>query len=417
MRKLVFVAALLVMASVSSASASTVSYISGDNIWLSSPDGTQKVKLSGPAGDGRVWTEQAQADNGSVLGVRREPNKVAPLNSFTLWGPDGKKVNQGSLGNEPGWSTYAYPVSLDLTADGKQAAYGYANTSGFYPTQQFEFGTYVTNISQGSFIQPIKIAGVEWPTINGTRVVGAIGDQVGVQAAASAPFGPDFAPWINIDPSMDLHRTDTSAQGNIVAIELDDGTTERIVLAKTTALGGDFIGTGDCFMPTQGDATRVSLSADGKTVAWQDDRGVVTSGLPDFAGTSADCNLTAPVVVLAADGKFPSVGAAKLITNGGGGGEGSPVISPPSKIKASKLKKGIQITVKVKKAGKVTLTGKVNGKVVARGSVMAKKAGPVKVKLKAVASSRKKLSKLKGKTMVIKVTSGGKSASVKRKVR
>ena len=415
MRKLVLVVALLVLVPVSATSAATVSYISGDSIWLSSPDGRQKKKLAGPTTDGRKWTEQTQADNGTVLAVRREPNKIAPLNSFTLWGPDGKEINQGSLGNEPGWTTYAYPVSLDLTANGKQAAYGYSVTSGFYPTTQFEFGTYVTNISQGSFIQPVKIEGVEWPTINGTRIVGASGGQAVVQAAASAPFGPDFAPWINTAPGMDLHRTDTSAAGNIVALELDDGTTGRIVLAKTTSLGGDFVGTGDCFMPTQGDASEVSLSADGKTVAWQDDRGVVTSGLPDFAGTSPDCHLTSPVVVLATDGKFPSIGAAILA--GGEGGSGAPGLKPPARIKAASLKKGVKVTVTVKTAGKVTLTGKVNGKVVARGSGVAKKAGTVKVKLKAVNSSRNRFSKLKGKTMVIKATSGGKSTSVKRKLR
>jgi len=70
--------------------------------------------------------------------------------------------------------------------------------------------------------------------------------------------------------------------------------------------------------------------------------------------------------------------------------------------------------VKVAKAGTVSIVGRIGRNVVARGSSRAKKAGKVKVKLKAVGRYRAKPQKLKGRTLVMKVTAAGKSKTVRR---
>ncbi len=72
------------------------------------------------------------------------------------------------------------------------------------------------------------------------------------------------------------------------------------------------------------------------------------------------------------------------------------------------------IAVKVAQAGSVSITGKVGGKLVARGSAKTRRAGKVRIKLVAVGAYRDKLNQLKGRTLVIKVTSGGKSKTVRR---
>ena len=66
------------------------------------------------------------------------------------------------------------------------------------------------------------------------------------------------------------------------------------------------------------------------------------------------------------------------------------------------------------KAGSISVTGKVDGKLVARGNAKTRKAGKVKLKLVATGAWRNKLGRLKGKTLVIKVTANGKSKTVRR---
>ncbi|MBN8867150.1 MAG: hypothetical protein J0H98_06325 [Solirubrobacterales bacterium] len=428
-RVMLFVSSVLVLVfSVGAlASAATVSYIAGDSLWLSTPDGSKKAKLSGPAGDGREWTEQTQSDNGKVLAVRREPGKIAPLNSFTLFGPTGKVLQQGSLTHESGWTQYAYPVSLDLTDEGV-AVYGYSNSSYGYPVWNFDFGTYVRTVEKPFTLPPFKVSDRKVPTLYKERIVAITDGAVYVQRPGEGdPFGQDFDGWLQTQNGIEIWRADIAANGKAVALELDnpDGTDDTIEVYSIDKVP-DFMGDpwtanpGGCVLPAQGAADHVSLSQDGKTIAWEDDRGVVAAGIPDFSGADP-CHLTRAPVVLAAGGKYPSIGAAQLPTGGDGGGGGgggqAPVPTVPAKIKAASLKSGVWITVKVAKAGAVAVTGKVGAKVVAKGSARAKRAGRVKVRLKAVGAYRSRPQKLKGKTLVIRVTSGGKSKTVRRVLR
>jgi hypothetical protein len=417
------------------AHATTVAYLDGDSVWLAAPDGSKRHQLSGPAGDGRVWTELAQSDNGRVLAVRREPGKIAPLNSFTLWGPDRAAIHHGALTGQPGWFTYAYPVSLDLTADGTNVVYGYSNTRGIVPNAQFESGTYVLYADRVPASEPWRIPDQEWPTTVGDRLVTAAGSTVHVQRAdEQPPFTGGFDGWLDVaGTGLELTRTDVAANGAIAALELhawNGGTLaeSRIAVIPVGGLGGD-VQPGDCFLPAQGLARDASLSQDGTLVAWQDDRGVVVAGVPDFSG-SEPCALTRAPVVISATGKMPSLGAATLPTapppvppaGGGGGGGGGPaggapakpVATLPARLKARALRRGVALRVKVAAAGPVKAVGRVGGKVVARGKTRAKQAGTVTLRLKA---TRKRPARLRGKTLVIRVTAGGAATTVKRKLR
>lgn len=410
------------------ASAATIAYIDGKDIRLSSADGTARKKLSGPAGDGREWTEVAQADNGRVLAVRREPGKIASLNSFTLWGPKGDVVYQGALKNENGWFISAFPVSLDLTSDGTEVVYGYSNSRGLYPNMEFENGTYVMYADRTAAITPFKITGMQWPTVVGDRIVAASDSIVTVQQPTSqAPYGTDFGQWIETaGTGLELERTDVSADGKVAAIQLagwEGGSkaTGKIAMVRAESFGGP-LASGDCMLPSQGVADDPTVSADGKFVAWHDDRGIVSAGVPDFSGADP-CNLTKPPVVISATGEFPSFGAASTAGQGPGPGPGpgpgakGPAVTLPVRVTAASLRGGLTVKVKVKRAGTVKIVGKVNGKIVARGQKRAKAAGQVKVKLKATAKYRKRLGSLKGKTITLTVTAPEGKSKIKRKLR
>ena len=84
---------------------------------------------------------------------------------------------------------------------------------------------------------------------------------------------------------------------------------------------------------------------------------------------------------------------------------------------SSALRKGIALEVTVGAATLVKATGKVRGRTVAKGSKRAAGAGTVTVRLKATKKAAKRLRKLRGKTLRIKVAAGGASASMTRKLR
>ena len=75
------------------------------------------------------------------------------------------------------------------------------------------------------------------------------------------------------------------------------------------------------------------------------------------------------------------------------------------------------ITVTVGAAGPVTVVATVGGKVVAKASGRALRAGKLKLRLKATKAGRKRLKKLRGKSLVIKVRAGGRTTTLRRKLR
>lgn len=305
------------LAAVAVADAASVAYIDKGGVWVSSVNGKQKRKVSGKTKDGHRWTELAQADNGRILAVRREPGKISNLNRFTLWGPTGKRIYQGVLGSESGWTSYAYPLSLDLTANGRNVVYGYSAMRYSYPVSQLQEGAYVNYADRTGIYTPFKLTDRKWPTVVKNRIVAGSGDGlISVQkAAGQPPFADEFTPWITLDPQgADVNRADVSASGRLVGVELElrDGgkvLQTGIVMIRTKSLGGAV--TGQCVLPTKGLARQVSIAQDGRSVAWQDRRGVVVSGAPVFGGGEA-CGLKRKAKVISKTATYPSIGKAKV---------------------------------------------------------------------------------------------------------
>jgi hypothetical protein len=426
------------------AGAAQVAYVDGGQIWVSTLDGASKRSLSGPSPDAKTWTETAQAENGTIIGVRREPGKMGNLNATQLWGPDGSTIGYGSLTAKPGRTSYAYPVTLSLSPDGSIVTYGYANTSGFGLETHYEFGTYAEG-SSNWYIEPFDVRSVKSGTLVGRRLVGVGGGAVAVQdATGQPPYSEEFTGWF----SSEADRVDVSANGTIAAVSVRVGGVEKIGMVPFTGLGAPFPTDGsDCWLATQGQAHGVSFSPDGTSMAWKDDRGVVVAGTPVWFATleESTCNLSRPPVVISATGNYPSIGNSTAATvagtppppapasspapeqkksagkgggNSGGTGDAPTLTGTLAKtLKASALGKGLPLTVKVKKAGQVTATGKVGGSLVAKGSAKAKRPGKVTVRLVATKAWSKRLGQLAGKTLKISVKGPGGTLTLTRKLR
>lgn len=402
------------------AQAAQVAYVDGGQIWVATLDGAHKRAISGPAPAPKQWTEVAQADGGAVLGVAREPGKMGNLNSTTLWAADGSVAGNGTLSAPPGWNSYAYPVTLDLNPDGRVVVYGYSNWRGFGLETDYAFGTYAEG-STNWYSPPFDLADREHGTLVGNRLVAHQGDDVLVQqASGGAPYSLEFDYWFT---ATDVDRVDVSATGTVAAAELGGG---QVAMIPFAALGGPLPSDGsDCLLPTAGAASDVSISQDGASMAWKDDRGVVVAGTPVWFASAAisTCNLSRPPVVISPTGQMPSIGASSAATPPASGpgpkGSGSPgprIVSPPKTLKAAALRKGILLKVKVTGRGKVTATGKVGKKLVAKGTATAKRAGTVRLRLKATKAYRGKLGSLVGKQLKIRILAAGQATTLVRKL-
>jgi hypothetical protein len=438
----VLMAIVLLLLLAPAAGAASIAYVDGGEVWLSSLDGTQKVRLAAPVvnsgGNTEKWLAVAASDSGRIVAVRNEPGKISRLSWFKVWEPNGTSTVEGPLTSPSGWTVYVYPLGFDITADGAHMVYGYSNSSCCPMT--FAQGTYVRPVTN-SPLDPIVISGQEHPTLLGSRVIAHAGGTVNVQTTAATPYGTDFAPWLDVSGSgLDLRRTDVAANGQLAAVELEQWTgpsqtTGKIAVVATQGVDQPPTLTVDCFIPATGVATDASLSADATRIAWTDDQGLKVAGAPTTAGDL--CVLTSPAVLISPTASQGAIGGANIAAflpqppagsqpPGGGppatggppaGGGAAPSTTVPRKVTTAALAgaKGVPMKVKVTGAGKVTLSGTVPAKklgrkgrpvVIATGSATPKQAGTVTVRLRLTAAGRKQRKRLKGARMTLRVTQG-----------
>ncbi|MBI5104451.1 MAG: hypothetical protein HZB46_05595 [Solirubrobacterales bacterium] len=446
-------ALVLAAALAPAAHAASVAYVDGNEVWVAALDGTQKARLSDGEGD---WRAVTAADNGRVLGVRLEAGKIAQLSRMQLWEKDGTVLSQGPLPyKNRAWSSYAAPLSPDLSADGVFLAYGYSGYTGIVPSATFYRGHNVVLADTKTLVEPIGQEGYEWPTMVGRRVVAASGSAVMAQAPGGEPFGTTWNPLLDAGPTgLDLQRTDVAANGSMLALELVPSGSGPGRIGLIAAQGIDapvaFPAAVDCYLPAAGNATDPSLSQDGKWVAWKDDEGVKVAGTPT---TAADpCVLASPPVLVSATGKSPSIGGSDVATlrppapapaapGGGGGGGGGTTTGPapaatpvtpapaappvlaltlPARLSAAGLARGVTVSVRAPAAGLVKVVATVPARRlgrrgapvrVASGSARATGAGPLRVKLRLTAAARKRAKRLKGARLTLRVTQGARTAT------
>ncbi len=439
------IAILCLLTIAPAAGAASIAYVDGGDVWLSSLDGSQKVRLATPvvnsAGETEKWLAVAASDGGRIVAARNVPGRIASFSWFKVWEPNGTSTVEGPLNAPSGWVTYVYPLGFDITADGNHMVYGYSNTSSCCPIN-FGQGTYVRPVTN-SALAPINVPGEEHPTLFGNRMIAHSGTTNSVQGTSAPPYGTDFAPWIDVSGTMlDLRRTDVAANGQLAALELEQWsggtqTTGKIAVLATQGVDLPPTFAVDCFVPTSGVATDVSLSMDATRIAWTDDQGLKVAGTPT---TAADpCALSSPPVVISPTASQGAIGGADVAaflpasaqppTGAPPPAAGlpptrrvAPVATVPRRVTTKALagRKGVPIKVKVARAGKIKISGTVPAKilgrkgravVVAAGSAVAKRAGTVTVRLRLTAAARKKRKRLKGVRMTLRVSHGGRTTT------
>jgi hypothetical protein len=435
------IAILVLLTTAPAAGAASIAYIDGGEVWLSSLDGTQKVRLAthvvNGAGETEKWLAVAASDSGRIVAARNVPGRNSGFSWFKVWEPNGTSTVEGPLNAPSGWAIQVYPLGFDVTADGNHMVYGYSN-SGFCCPISFAQGTHVRPVTNSS-LDPIDVDG-KHPTLFGSRMIAHTGATVYVQDTSGSPYGNDFTPWLDLSGTgLDLRRTDVAANGQLAAIELEQWnggsqTVGKIAVIATQGVDQSptFPAAVDCYVPADGVAYEASLSLDSTRIAWIDAGGLKVAGAPTTA--AEPCELTSPPVVISPTASQGAIGGANIAAflpasaqspgapTGGGGSGKAPVATLPKRVTAKALSgaRGIAIKVKVARAGKVKLSGTVPAKilrrrgkpvVIATGSTTAKRAGTVTVRLRLNATARKKLKRLKGARMTLRVSQGGLSTT------
>ena len=427
---LVLTTLALTLGMANQAHAASVAYIDNGEVWLSSLDGAQKVRLAAPvvntsgAIDKRL--DVAASDSGRIVAVRNEPGKTSRLSWFKVWEPDGTSTVEGQLNALNGWAIYVYPLSFDLTADGAHMVYGYSNSS----QNSLATGTYVRPVSN-SPLDPISISGQQHPTVFGNRVIAHSGTTIYAQDVG-AVYGSDFTPWLDAaDAGLQLRRTDVAANGKLVAIAGEQWNGGTLTIGKIGVLSIDGVDQGpvgpvNCFVPASGVAEDPSVSQDARSIAFNDGQGLKVAGAPVSAADP--CEMTSPPVVISPRGEHASIGGANIaaflppapvppppapapvVTLA------APAATLPAKVTTKALGKGLSVKVTVPEAGKVSLTATVPAKAMGRkgkpvtvgtGSATAKGAGTVTLKLKLNSAARKRLKKLKGAKLTLRFVQNG----------
>lgn len=446
-------AAAAACAVASSAHAATsVAYLDGNEVWVASPDGSNKTRLSGGEGD---WLAVSQNAQGWVVGVQKEAGKLFDFSRFTLWNAQGDVATQGPLGRDTAGPSYVYPLGLEVTSTGGNLLYGFSALTPGFPIGSLRTGFFVT-IPSAAALAPTPIAGSSansgvptYFSLVSDRVVGRLTDtSIGIQDASSVA-AKTFTPWSIFDlpvGTLGYRGFDASSDATVVATELattaSGQSSVKIAFWRTTGLGGSYVH--DCIadLPFDTVTGHPTVSPDGALVAWQQAGGVKVTGTPDLrSGGPVDCELPAPTTI-SATGSYPSLGgfdaaAFALKKNppagvpggttnpgggaGSGGGSGAPA-APALKVKLGagpKLSNGssnasLKITPGASGTAKVAITiapksvGQ-KGKTpisLATGSkkVTAGKQATVKLKPSKKAKALKK--KLKGKKATITISVG-----------
>ena len=431
------------------ADAASVAYVDKGEVWLASLDGAKQARLATPVvngdGDTENWIDIAQSDGGRIVAVRNEPGAISNLSRFKIWEPDGTSTVEGPLSAPGGWAEYVYPLGFDITADGSHLVYGYSNTSDCCP-EMVERGTYVRPATN-SALDPITIAGQTRPSLFGARVIALEGSPspaiVNVQAADG---GSGFTQWLdNSTVGLELEGVDVAADGRTAALgfQAHVGGTQTVGRIAVLAIQGvdqmpAVPAAVDCVLPATGIARDASLAQDGSEIAWTDDAGVKVAGSPS---TAADpCVMGSTPRVLSPTGAHPSIGGADVAAFlpkppatrpappaapgpvvPGGVAPRAMVVTLPAKVttRALAAPRGVKVKVEVSGPGKVSIRGTVparrlgrRGKplVVATGKRLARAAGTLTIRLRLTPLGRKRVRRLEGARLTLRIVQGSREA-------
>jgi hypothetical protein len=462
--------ALALLALAAPAHAASVAYIDDNNLWLSSPDGSNKVQLTQDGTADYPWGLPSQGPDGKTVVYHRDTFQVDGHEEHRpvlyLFGPDGKIQAANVMPVYAGATAPVYPLSMDMDWDSKTVAFGYQYCG--WACQTTYKGVWLTFSDQ----QPMNPSNPQgqsdsfFPTFYRHRIVSSdSGGRIFVQPdVAEAPFTSSYTGWLDETPDFRLWRAEVSMTGDFVGLEWTqyaangyDPIGEGLAVGRHQGVVPSDV-TQICNVPTAANPGSLTFSYDGTQMAWKDDEGVKVAGVPNLGAGTATCELTSPPRVISSTGRMPhfggaDVGAILAARNpagpplGGGGqqapgadqGQNGQAPPPPPvaqpkkltiKIAGKSLAKGIVLTVTGVKPGRIAgsasvpasaarragLTGKARRSLAAALSgaktvVIARgsasaKGGAVKLVLRPTKAAKRAAKRLRRATVTIAVSQG-----------
>ena len=155
------IAIFLLLTMAPAAGAASIAYIDGGEVWLSSLDGTQKVRLATPVvnarGDTEKWLAVAASDSGRIVAARNVPGRISRSSSFKVWEPNGTSTVEGPLNAPRGWALVRLSARLRRHRGRQPHGLRVLEQRLLLPVT-FAQGTYVRPVTNSS-LEPIVVSG------------------------------------------------------------------------------------------------------------------------------------------------------------------------------------------------------------------------------------------------------------------
>jgi hypothetical protein len=414
---LAVIAAGALLATPTSASATSVIYIDGGNIWTARVDGTHRQRFTT---DGTTTTPPVNAsspklafvgpysnvtadDRGQVLAARQFRDQKGEGDSpFWLWADAaGKQLKPPALVKMTFCGFYPVgPMGARLHPSGKWFAFWYICEFG---APSWSSDEYVQVNSPGSLVQGPEWSGMWQPSWYGWRLTASNLADGGIQADdPSAPLviKSSFDLWVQHVGDDRISRVEPARAGGRAIVEHYDSaaSTAEDKLTFVTFTGAPHLGGTNegCTIPTTGDASSPSWSADRMWVGWTDKGGVKTARIPANLATPGTCQMSPRVI--------SSSGDESSLTPYDWWPVGRVTASLPRSASWTTLRRGLAITVRVTRPGRLTLVAKDRGAVVATGGKSLARDGRATITLKLVGGARKHPDRLHGRSLSVRFT-------------
>ncbi len=303
--------ALAALAAPAAASADSIVYLDGGNVWSASPDGAKKVQVL----DGGRWESVTQADDGTIAASRN----IGAIEVLARDGRPLRTIKTPAANTVNGGVHRGMPINLAFSPDGRTIAYEYFDVTcppaSSCPSEQHSV---LYTSADGPTATPKETYGQQFgrkdPSFvtNGRALVfGGFGRYVNLDDLGGGDTSD--ALWFNGSGDADFSDGELSRDGTRLAVNVDLGGERRIGFFR---VNGD-PRTAIPAQPTPEDSVcasspdakngGASWSPDGSGLAYTSSKGIELVRFSRFA--PGDCGI-AGESVLTATGAEPDWGPA-----------------------------------------------------------------------------------------------------------
>ncbi len=435
LRRALLLAGLCLAAVPAAASADSLVYIKGGNVWLAKSDGSGAYQVTGDGTPDSPYRSPTQADDGTIAVSRYDEIVRMTQNGTVL-----NRINPDPLTNSVSHPVDGPPLDLAISPDGKRIAYTFtsyecpagASCGARSATSYTAADRYTLPVHSGSSY----FRDTSWVTNSRTLQFGGYGSQVNIHDVGAAVTKHWFDDSDTSDPSTDLGDGEATRQGTDFAVIRGYGDSTHLIWYPTADIRSGTPAVPDPW--TNGCATGQEAGIAGPT--WSPDGTALALESADgiwVKRQARDCTVQPTLAV--PGGSQPDWGPANVnpaprqpngggqtggggsTTGGGGGTTGGgvtvgPLPSQPAGLKVAKrklgkaLRSGLKVTLRGARPGKRAIVAKRGRKVVAKGTATVAANGSATVTLRFTKAGKKALRG--ARSVKLAISGGGAKATV-----